>query len=144
MVFDKSTAHVVLSLFTCCWRFFNDRLVGDLKPVGLGVMMMAAIMKVTPAEKKSQNRRHLQASTYQMNSLMCHFWLYLVAPYFPVSWRCWKYTSALCKHWMKYVLQVSDPDIIDLIRKKKKLRLPYAGAFLKKTERWIFSLLWYK
>lgn len=51
----------------------NDRLVGDLNPVGLGAMMMAAIMKATPVEKKSQNRRHLQASTYQMNSLMCHF-----------------------------------------------------------------------
>lgn len=32
------------------------------------------------------------------------------------------------------MLEVSDPDMIELIRRKLRLHAPYAGAFLKKTE----------
>lgn len=36
-------------------------------------------------------------------------------------------------------LQISDPDMIELLRKKLRLHAPYAGAFLKKMERYTFS-----
>lgn len=37
---------------------------------------------------------------------------------------------------MQTTSQVSDPDMIELIRRKLRLHAPYAGAFLKKTERY--------
>ena len=37
--------------------------------------------------------------------------------------------------------QVSDKELMNLIRQKVKLALPYAGAFLKKDDRWVHRLL---
>ena len=34
--------------------------------------------------------------------------------------------------------QVSDKELMNLIRQKVKLALPYAGAFLKKDDRWVY------
>jgi len=40
-----------------------------------------------------------------------------------------------CANGVLSVLQISDPDQIKLIQKKFRLRMPYAGAFLRRTER---------
>ncbi|XP_065912024.1 lon protease homolog, mitochondrial-like [Dysidea avara] len=32
------------------------------------------------------------------------------------------------------IIEISDPDLINLVRKKSNLRIPYAGAFLRKTD----------
>lgn len=38
-------------------------------------------------------------------------------------------------------VQVTDKDLMDLIRKNIKLTIPYAGAFLKRDDRYVLSSL---
>lgn len=40
-----------------------------------------------------------------------------------------------------FIMQITDSDLIDIIRRKVRLNQPYAGVFVKKDEKYVTSFL---
>ena len=57
----------------------------------------------------------------------------IIIQFYSLHFSCTLYVYLLCTT----PLQIADVDLMELIRTNVKLTIPYAGAFLKKDDRYI-------